>query len=820
MKIDLFHNKIVKDTVTEQFIRDVEAVLAPMINEAYPGATGILMYEDYIADGFASDGMWYYPLTVKAGESTSTAWVRWPFNKSSFATASPYSYIGEEPLGFELADSVPDAFIEAVSGRAIDYDEGAIKLNVRATAADVMLLCGHYSQTFVDEMASQITKQLTRALSIDGFGNSTIELELVFAPGTYMEHTSENVTYRRLLMVDGASRPRDFWVKWTRCGGGIAYTISDAVRAGDIVFELGEDVAHKIREKEYRFLCSTNPNTYQAAMGKKAVTEWRDLIKRAVRRGEIIRLESELEVAERAGEVHDKLTEVLSALGHTATPAKSEEPVAAADGGFDSLMDLVRAALEKSEGHTAEEAMLDMPMIELDLEEGGEPVAEDAEDISDAPVAIAVDDTVEEGSEDLDEVAGDDTEPEIEEDAPEAEETDEPEAEETDEPEAEETDEPDTPLTIEELLKRLEEAANAPVEEPEDGAEAEEDDEAPFDADEVIEELDDEVEDSFDTDLTPEDNDAVGETIDEAEATDDDAIEESENEEDEPEAADEECEQTARDEPAPVAAPAAQPVAPVIDEESIRREIEARIRLEYEAQARARAEAEIARLIAESNALKEENERLAAAARNAEAMHQQAISDHLDATERARATEDMLRAELEAKERREARERDRLAEAARIAVEEQRRREAEMEERYRIEREQREEAERLERERLERERIAEEERIRAEEEERARLAAETAALAAEPKYISKRAKIIFRRAADANIIGKIREIIEETIKQNNKQHVRIHMKAYQEDRDVVNLDVLKMPADEQELLIAIVKAIGNARIGVIKIILE
>ena len=819
MKIDLFHNKIVKDTITEQFIRDVEAVLAPMIGEAYPDATGILMYEDYIADDLSSDGMWYYPLTVKEAESASTVWVSWPFDKSSFATASPYSYVGEEPLAFELADSVPDAFIEAVSGRAIDYDEGAIKLNVRATAADVMLLCGHYSQTFIDEMASQMTKQLTRALSIDGFGNSTIELELVFAPGTYMEHTSENVTYRRLLMVDGASRPRDFWVKWTRCGGGIAYTISDAVRADEIAFELGEDVAHKIREKEYRFLCSTNPNTYQAAMGKKAVTEWRDLIKRAVRRGEIIRLESELEVAERAGEVHDKLTEVLSALGHT-TSARSEEPVAAADGSFDSLMDLVRAALEKSEGHSAEEATLDMPMIELDLEEGSEPAAEETDDISDAPVAIAIDDTEEEASEDLDEVSDDDIEPETEEDEePEAEDIEEPEIEEVDEPEAEDTEEaeePDAPLTIDELLKRLEEAASAPIEEPEDEAETEaEDDEAPFDADEVIEELDDE--DSTDIDAVI--DDASDEHVEDAEE-DNAAIEEPEDEEEETEETEDELEQTALDEPAPVAAPVSQPVAPVIDEESIRREIEARIRLEYEAQARARAEAEIARLIAESNALKEENERLAAAARNAEAMHQQAISDHLDATERARATEDMLRAELEAKERREARERDRLAEAARIAVEEQRRREAEMEERYRIEREQREEAERLERERLERERIAEEERIRAEEEERARLAAEAAALAAEPKYISKRAKIIFRRAADANVIGKIREIIEETIKQNNKQHVRIHMKAYQEDRDVVNLDVLKMPADEQELLIAIVKAIGNARIGVIKIILE
>ena len=238
--------------------------------------------------------------------------------------------------------------------------------------------------------------------------------------------------------------------------------------------------------------------------------------------------------------------------------------------------------------------------------------------------------------------------------------------------------------------------------------------------------------------------------------------------------------------------------------------------------ARAKAEAEIERLLAESRALKEENERLARAARSAEEMHAREVSDHLETSERARATEEQLRAELEAKERAEARERDRLAEAARIAVEEQRRKELDARnEAIRLERE-RLEAERLEAERLEAERLAEERRREEEEAKRleAERLAEEARRAEEARFISKRAKIIFRRPTDQLIISRIREIVEETIIANGKQNVRIHMKAYQEDRDVINLDILRMPASEGELLVSIVKAIGNARIGVTKIILE
>lgn len=785
MKVELFHNKIVKDTMTERFEESVHEVLVPLVESTYADACGILMYEDYIADGFCADGLWYYPLTVRLGGGSSRVWVCWRFDEESFASLSPYSYVGDELLEFSFAESVPEEFEQALFGRACDFDESALRINVRAASDDPLILAGRYSQTFVDELAAQMTHEISRAMALEGLGSSTIELELVFAPGTYMEHTSENVTYRRLLLVDGASRPRDFWVKWTRLGGGVAYTVSDHISKDDILFELGEDVAHKIREKEYRFLCSSNPARYQAAMGKKTVTEWRDLIKRAIRRGEIVKLESELVLAERAGEVHDKMAELLGSLGYKAEP-KAEE-TESKDAGFDSLMDMVRAALDMSESRTRVEedepvsAFGDdgFPMGGLELTDGELGLLED-----DAAEAVEAVDVEEDEAEDI----------ELEQTADADEDTDGESLGEEAEDEGE--------LTIDELLRRVEEAEAA------DEAEATAEATAGATAEVREEEPEETVEETAEA-VYP-DFAAAYEAAPEVETPE--VITEEADEDDGEEIVEAETEEYSK-----------QPAA--LDEESIRREIEAKIRLEYEAQARAKAEAELERLLAESRALKEENERLAKAAREAEELHKQALSDHLDATERARATEESLRRELEAKERLEARERDRLAEAARIAVEEQRRREAE--EREAREREEAERREREEAARLEAERIAEEERIRREAEEREReereaaeRAAEAERLARESEFISKRARIIFRTAPDPNVISRIRQIIEDTIRRENKQHVRIHMRAYQEDRDTINLDIIKMPRAEQELLVAMVKAIGNARIGVIKIILE
>ena len=328
MIIDLFHNKIVKDTATDGFVESFNSVLVPMLEEKYGDAIEyVTMYEDYIADELLYEGEWYYPLSVKLqGEDAIICWIKWPVSKKTFRNNIPYAYIGTENVEFSFAGFVPNEFADKLQGRRIDYNRSAIKLRVEAVTDDPLLLVGKYSQTFIDELASQITSDICRKVGVEGIENTTMELQLVFAPGTYLEHTSENVTYRRLLLVDKGCQARDFWVKWTRLDGAIAYKVSDTVNEEKIMFELGEDVAQKIREKEYRFLAGANPNKYQAAMGKKTVTEWRDIIKRAIKRGELIKVISDVEFAKHAEEVGDKLRELLGSFG-VATPTPDVAPV-------------------------------------------------------------------------------------------------------------------------------------------------------------------------------------------------------------------------------------------------------------------------------------------------------------------------------------------------------------------------------------------------------------------------------------------------------------------------------------------------------------
>lgn len=846
MKVDLLHNKIISETATPQFIRSVNENLTALIGDIYTDATGILMYEDYVNDGFLDAGKWFYPLTVKRGDITNVVWVSWSYAGDYFSR-SPYSYEGEELLSFELAEYVPERFIEAIEGRAHDYDEHALKVNVRAEGGDPLILSGRYSQTFIDVLASQITERISTGLAIEGLTRSDISLELVFAPGSYMEHTSESVTYRRLLMVDGASKPRDFWVKWTKLVGSGAFTVSDNVSADEILFELGEDVAHKIREKEYRFLCSSDPSVYQSAMGKRAATEWRDLIKRAVRRGEITKLESELVIKEREAdeELRGKLVGVLGA-GEIPEAASVDAPEAQ---GFDNLMDLVRAALIKSEEHASLDDGFDFGegLSGIDLGIADETEARELEEYESLPVAA--DEDIAESEDESEELLEDEND--IIEESDESEEIDA-----SDELDAADTDElEEAAIIADEESDDVEESENAEqiggdtedLDEPDDesdedvaDADAEqsdaEDEENATNREEEQSDVDDDREDTLVDDdgriSLEELLRRVDESFREAEEDDEEEIspvvekvtqfttdnginydDTDETGESLSEISDEEISETDLD---------LVEDDTKADEDSALAELEERIRREYEAKAKASAEAEIARLIEEATRLREENERLARAAKSAEEQHAKAMSDHIESVERARAAEEMLERERREREREEARERDRLAEAARIAVEERRRQEeaekAALAERLAREAEERALAERrIEEERIAREEAERLERERIEAEERAR---EAERIARENEFISKRAKIIFRYPVDVSVISRIRSIVEQTIKETGKQNVRIHMKAYQEDKDVIVLEVLKMPKSEQELLVSIVKAIGNARIGVTKIILE
>ena len=388
MIIDLFHNKIVKDTATESFVDSFMRVLVPMLEEKYgESLERVTMYEDYLADGFTFDGEWYYPLSVKLFDApTFTSWVKWPVTKKTFKNSIPYAYIGEGDIDFSFAGFLPSGFGDKLRGRAIDYDRSSIKLTVEALTDDVTLLVGKYSQTFVDEMARQITLDLCRAASVEDLGTSTMELQLVFAPGTYLEHTSESVTYRRLLLVDKGCQARDFWVKWTRLDGKGGFRVSDTVSADTIKFEVGEDVKQKIREKEYRFLAGANPDKYQAAMGKKTVTEWRDIIKRAIKRGELTKLEVVVEptVEEPAptfesvdtrlqDDMSDQLRALLDSFG--VSTAATDEPEVESDDSYDVVAELARSVLAQTEPEAAEEeddVPFDIDEPELEAEESDE----------------------------------------------------------------------------------------------------------------------------------------------------------------------------------------------------------------------------------------------------------------------------------------------------------------------------------------------------------------------------------------------------------------------------------------------------------------
>ena len=706
MLIDLFHNKIVKDTATDAFVESFKSVLVPMLEDKYGDALEtVMMYEDYLGDDFLFEGEWYYPLSVKLeGEDAIISWIKWPVTKKTFRNNIPYAYIGQGDVEFSFAGFVPSGFADKLQGRRIDYDRKAIKLTVEAVTDDPTLLVGKYSQTFVDELASQITADICRTVGIEGIENSTMELQLVFAPGTYLEHTSENVTYRRLLLTDKGCQARDFWVKWTRLDGAVGYKVSDTVNEQTVCFKIGEDVAQKIREKEYRFLAGANPSKYQAAMGKKTVTEWRDITKRAIKRGDVTKVASVAEIADHAAAVSDKLRELLGSFGVQA-PVEESAPVK--DESFDVVAELAKSVLgtEESEEEFEEE-------FEVELEE------------------------------------------------------------------------------IEE--------------EPEETLEAEEEAEQP---EEVIEP---EIKSVFDFDFGSLDAEPEEEVFSMGEIT----FEEYESTVAEPKEA------------APT----------VVDEEAIRREIEARLRLEYETEARQRAEREAERLRLEHERLREENERLTKLAKEAEARRiaeEEARRQEEEARrlaeeqrqrelEEKRAEEERIRAELEAKMRLEAEERARIAEAARMAVEEQKRLEAERA--AKEERERREvlerEAERLRREeearRLEEQRRREEQ-LRREEEERRRKEEEAAR--ARVAIVTKQAKLLFRYSVDLNVIKRIKEVVETVLVDNKKEKLNIHIKAYPQDQNSIALEI-KLPQNEMDLLVSMMKALGGASLGITKIILE
>ena len=88
------------------------------------------------------------------------------------------------------------------------------------------------------------------------------------------------------------------------------------------------------------------------------------------------------------------------------------------------------------------------------------------------------------------------------------------------------------------------------------------------------------------------------------------------------------------------------------------------------------------------------------------------------------------------------------------------------------------------------------------------------------KYVSKTARLIFRRHVDPNITKRIQEIIVTTIKYFHKEDVYIKIKATVPDSTTVNLEFLQIPEEETELLVNIIKVLGKSELGITKVFLE
>ncbi len=776
MIIDLLHNKIVSDTITEGFKKSVAEDLVPGLVAVYgEGMLGIQMYEDYLADEFLLDGVFYYPMTVIMEDEQVTHWVAWNVTKDKFTDLIPYSYTGEENIAFDLSPTVPIDFETAIISRSRYCEDGLIKINVHSTSPSPTFLAGKYSQTFVDEMARQLTVAISEVASVEGLADSGLELQLEFAPTTYMEHHSENVTYRRLLLTDGASAPRDFWVKWVNHRAETPFTISDNPMSDEVEFLIGEGVPQKIREREYRYLLRTNTDKYHSSMGKRNITEWRDLIKRAIKRGKLTRVLREIPLA-------DEVILVNAALANAAGLSTADVVSAGAAYESDSVnldlaTELARAAGlvvdtfidEPEDGEVtfsepvSETSDIDQDLLDL-INHNRELVGSRDEEEEEADAEMEVDVEIE-LSDDLDE----------------------------------ETDEEEELIEEDEF-----------IEEDEDFEEIMDDescDKAEFDLELV--ELDDEAEV----------NEVVAEDVatEDAEvSTESEIIEEiEENTVIVPEKMVEtaETEETAEyHKPEP-------DIAEI--EERLREGLEAKIRLEYEKQARTTAENEMIELRRKHEQLLIENRRL-------EAQAKKEYEERRRISEQRKLENDRLRAEIETKVKAEAREKERLAEAARMAVEEKHRIERERleAERRRIEDERRlaEDRARAEAEaRVEAERQLEAERIRRSTQPTA--AATEVEEVVENKYanytyIAKTVKLLFRYSVDPNITVRIQEILAATLKHYDKSDLHIRVRATVPDNSSVVLEFLEFPKQEMELLYEIIKILGASGIGIAKAILE
>ena len=362
MNVDFMHNQIIRDTVTERFMESFNENLLPTLIAEYGASlTDVQFYEDHLTSGLRIGGEFFYPLTVVVDGVPEVRTVKWQVsNYRNYDKFNPFSYKGRELLDFELLDFNPDFVLAAIAGRNIYLaPDAAMPTAVTSKSDDKTFLAGRYSESFIDVMASAVTHLIEEEFSVAGLATSGVMLEVRFAPGTFMEHFMDGATYRRLLIKARGCAARDLWVKWSSLNGESTYTTADHVRVEDIIFELVDNVPAKIKEKEYRYLTAEGAEKYQAAMSRKNIVEWREMMRRVIRRGEVEVLEVEPIAAPVIENTPQETVVEPACVEPAVAPAVEPElevaPVSAASLSYDELVALIDKEEPEAEEPVEEE---------------------------------------------------------------------------------------------------------------------------------------------------------------------------------------------------------------------------------------------------------------------------------------------------------------------------------------------------------------------------------------------------------------------------------------------------------------------------------
>ena len=428
MNVDFLHNQIIRDTITPAFIESFNENLLPSLCLKYGESLEyVQFYEDHLKDGLRIGGIFYYPLTLVISGVAKTEWISWQVsNYRLYDNFNPFTYKGQEFLAFSLAQNVPAEALSKVEGKPIYSRGNTLPVILSAATDDKTFLAGKYAQGFIDLLSSELTEAIENEIAIVGLASSGVILEMNFAPGTYMEHIVGNTTYRRLRIKARACSARDLWVKWTRLDGNGTYTISDNVDRSMIKFELAEDVPGKIKEKEYRYLTTESVNKYQQSMGRKNITEWREMMRRVIRRGEVEKYER-IKIAKPATEpVPEKVEDEPVPVAEPVAPVVKEVsavkiPAASVERDRDEITERLNALLGKPDVEFAREpealaesinsdlsdllrGALGISADEVDEDDAAEEAIEDAiKEIEDEDAAFAAELPDEDGDEDEDE---------------------------------------------------------------------------------------------------------------------------------------------------------------------------------------------------------------------------------------------------------------------------------------------------------------------------------------------------------------------------------------------------------------------------------